>query len=326
MLSWVEHEKSFITLGPVLKFSGTESHPSLGIPRSSSESGLFSKLRNFCFSKSPTQERIPTPSDTSARSIQDSPSIKAVPDLNLNVPAKTETQSRSQESAIDVISDKYPEESFIEKLGLDFMEHKLQNKVENFGKDNLKSYSHTDTCTSYIQNKYDAVPKLETCSTMAASNDSSENLTQSYDGTYKDKGARPKTGNTSTSNNIITQKLEGKMKDNEKVKTEKNDTTLETEKLAVIKTKDEQDLIETASFQDDQNIEMSKEVTSSDLFNNNFHTSSTEETTVTLPVFTEFKDEPNTPTTNKPGASDNETNDNEWTDFMEYDPEKRPMW
>ena len=101
---------------------------SLGIPRSQSESGLFAKIRNFCFSKSPTQESIPPPIDTNSLNIPNLSSTKSSSDLNL--PTQKTSEIISEENAIDFV-----EEKVVEKFALEFKAKKTES--ENAIKDVL---------------------------------------------------------------------------------------------------------------------------------------------------------------------------------------------
>ena len=259
-----------------LYISEKESLPSRGIPRSNSESGLFSKLRHFCFSKSPTQEHITRLPGPSAKAFQDLPTVKSASDLNLNVPAgETNSQSKSQESAIDALSSRYPEENFIERLGMDFMEHKLHSKVPVEDPSRVKQMPKRDTdersiklmpnrdetsvsllgisFTDEITNQGSSRPKLET------------NLkTDKIDSSHK--GARPKTSHVTEK--LQTQKLDLRENEGENAKTTLSDKeSLEREKVTETETKDEH-ITETTVFHhhDPPNMEM---VTSSDVYNNN---------------------------------------------------------
>ena len=246
-----------------LYISEKESLPSRGIPRSNSESGLFSKLRNFCFSKSPTQEHIPRLPGPSAKPFQDLPTVKSASDLNLNVPAgETNSQSKSQESAIDALSSRYPEENFIERLGMDFMEHKLHSKVPVEDPSRVKLMPKMDTdetsiklmpnrdtdetsvsllgisFTDEITNQGSSRPNLET------------NLkTDKIDSSHK--GARPKTSHVTEK--LQTQKLDLAENEGENVKTTLSDKeSPETEKVTETETKDEHKCItETTAFHHD---------------------------------------------------------------------------
>ena len=296
-----------------LHISEKESLPSRGIPRSSSESGLFSKLRNFCFSKSPTQEHIPRLPGPSAKPFQDLPTVKSASDLNLNVPAgETNSQSKSQESAIDALSSRYPEENFIERLGMDFMEHKLHSKVpvedpsrvklmpkRDSDETSMKLMPNRDTdetsvsllgisFTDEITNQGSSRPKLET------------NLkTDKIDSSHK--GARPKTSHVTEK--LQTQKLDLTEIEGENVKTLSDKESLETEKVTETETKDEH--ITTAFYHDyPPNIEM---VTSSDVYNNNVLITQVEQISESESIGGNYKD--NTQKMDKPDEL-NKTNDN----------------
>ena len=273
-----------------LYISEKESLPSRGIPRSNSESGLFSKLRNFCFSKSPTQEHVTRLPGPSAKAFQDLPTVKSASDLNLNVPAgETNSQSKSQESAIDALSSRYPEENFIERLGMDFMEHKLHSKVPVEDPSRVKLMPERDTdetsiklmpnrdtdetsiklmpnrdtdetsvsllgisFTDEITNQGSSRPKLET------------NLkTDKIDSSHK--GARPKTSHVTEKLQI--QQLDLTENEGENVKTLSDKESLETEKVTETETKDEH-ITETTAFHHDDPSYMEM-VTSSDVYNNN---------------------------------------------------------
>ena len=98
-----------------------EDYPrSLGIPRSQSESGLFAKIRNFCFSKSPTQESIPPPIDTNSLNIPNLSSTKSSSDLNL--PTQKTSEIISEENAIDFV-----EEKVVEKFALEIKAKKTES-------------------------------------------------------------------------------------------------------------------------------------------------------------------------------------------------------
>ena len=261
-----------------LYISEKESLPSRGIPRSNSESGLFSKLRNFCFSKSPTQEHIPRLPGPSAKPFQDLPTVKSASDLNLNVPAgETNSQSKSQESAIDALSSRYPEENFIERLGMDFMEHKLHSKVPVEDPSRVKLMPNRDTDETSIK----LMPNRNTDETSVSllgisftdeitNQGSSRPNPETYLKTDKidssHRGARPKTSHVTEK--LQTQKLDLTENEGENVKTTLSDKeSLGTEKVTETETKDEH-ITETTAFHHDDppNIEM---VTSSDVYNNN---------------------------------------------------------
>lgn len=102
-----------------------ENQKHLGIPRSQSESGLFAKIRNFCFSKSPTQESVPPPLDMNNLNIPNLTSTKSSSDLNLL--AQKTSEKISDESAIDFMGKKV-----VEKFEFEFKAKKTDcdNAIE----------------------------------------------------------------------------------------------------------------------------------------------------------------------------------------------------
>ena len=103
-----------------LYFAEEEYPRSLGIPRSQSESGLFAKIRNFCFSKSPTQESVPPTADTNSLNVPNLTTTKSSSDLNL--PTQKSSERISEESAIDFV-----EEKVVEKFAFEFKAKKTES-------------------------------------------------------------------------------------------------------------------------------------------------------------------------------------------------------
>lgn len=297
-----------------------ENQASQGIPRSQSESGLFAKLRSYCFSKSPTQESVPPPSDTNVMSIPNLSSTKSASDLNL--PTQTKTQTNTEESDIDFLARK-SEESFVENLGIDFTAKNSLNRVTDF---ELEDETVTASAVLHIpvddnqkrsdseeQNghKFDKVVKYDSSTDIIFGDTNNEN-----------KGAGPKTRNSSGSITAFSQ-LEERQTEEGYTKLNESETLegVSTDRVKDEIVNEEPISTPTATLSEDSNSELSQEATSSDVYNNNVCVQATGEVSVVTQE-TSCLNHSGTLETNQPRAFDGESSDNEWSDFLEYSPEK----
>lgn len=290
-----------------------ENQKILGIPRSQSESGLFAKLRNYCFSKSPTRESVPTPSDPNVMAIPNLSSMKSASDLNLR--AETTTQPTTEDSAIDFLARK-SEESFVESLGIDFTAKKCQNSPTDKDSDAEPVNAPGDLDIGDNQNKTDVEAETENNLDTVTKNYSSKDIAFiCSDKCKENKGARPKTG-----------KLGERQTDPEHTKTIRSEIRgalpVHTDKLEDVEINNEHSFTPTAAFSEDSNRGIDQEVTSSDVYNNNVRVTTTGEVSVIIQQSSDFNVLENIEETNQPGTFDAETSDNEWSDFVEYNPEK----
>lgn len=297
-----------------------ENQASHGIPRSQSESGLFAKLRSYCFSKSPTQESVPLPSDTNVMSIPNLSSTKSASDLNL--PTQTKTQTNTEESDIDFLARK-SEESFVESLGIDFT---AKNNL-NRGTDNeIEDETVTASAVLHIpvndnQKRSDSEEQNGHEFDKVVKYDSSIEVTFGITNN-ESKGAGRKTKNSLGSIVAISQ-LEEKQTEEEYTKLNDSETPegVSTDRAEDEIVNEDPNNTPTATLSEDSNSEISQEATSSDVYNNNVWEQAIGEVSVVTQE-TSRLNHSGTLETNQPRAFDGESSDNEWSDFVEYSPEK----
>lgn len=306
-----------------------ENQSGLGLPRSQSESGLFAKIRNFCLSKSPTREKIPSPSNSNILNILKLPSVKSTSDLNL--PAQTSSEWINDEKAISFVGEKV-----IEKFEIDFMTKKIDS-MEVLKDVNPRKFMSPDLSDPLSANN-GCDPKTNVLA--------KDLMTISSDKFNDDKGARPKISGVSDptvkwlesedeSIRIDDTKVKSKMDSDQNVKRRQNEISvildigkngdanqdvsiaLKPDELVDDLAKTEQRFSERVSFSKGFDTKFNEEISSVDVLNNNLRVTSAGEITVVTPDSGEDKI-----SVNIEGSSGGEASDDEWSDFVVYNSDK----
>lgn len=298
-----------------------ENQRSLGIPRSQSESGLFAKLRGYCFSKSPTQESVPAPSDSNVMTIPTLSSTKSASDLDLQ--GQRNSEPNTEESAVEFLARK-SEESFVESLGIDFTAKKSHSYVTGKGS-NAETIIDSALPSILVDDKQIGNGcEVETTanSPKVIKNNSSEDIEATCSDKWNEtKGARSKIGLYTDC--VTAKKLKEKQIDPENTKTDESDISEashsnESEDVA---TKDKHIVKPREALSENSN-RGTNQVTASDVYNNNVYVTAVDEVSLST-QHSDWNSIEKVEEENRPRAFDAEMSDDEWSDFVEYNPENK---